>query len=506
MLKGDLIMSKKVIIIGAGIGGLSSALRLLHNGYEVEIYEKDNSIGGRVNIIKTNDYTFDLTASILMMPDVYKELFSYVNKNYKDYLEFIEIDPTYRVFSNGDHFMDFNTSMSKLTKNLESISKDDSLGYFKFMSDVYEKYLIANKYFLEKSQDNPKDFFNLTTLSKAFKIHTLSTSYDFISDYIKNENIREYLAFQSMYVGISPFEGPNIYTLIPVVSQLYGLWHLKGGMYSFVNAISKLIVESGGIIKTGEDVEEIIFSNDRAIGIKTSHSIEKADIIICNADFPYAMKNLIKDDHYKKDYTDKKISELKYSCSTFIIYLGLRKKCPQLSVHNIYLGENFKKNIESAFKGYLPEDPTLYIYCPSRIDDSMAKNEGECLNIMLRVPNLFFNNITWDDVTINELANRIITELKKIKGLEDIEENIAYKNYLTPLDMERRFNAYGGTAFGLSTTLTQTNYFRPHFKSDKADNLFFVGNSLHPGPGVSLVLNSSKLVTEEILKEFQIKD
>ncbi len=166
-------MSKKAIIIGAGIGGLSSALRLLHNGYEVEIYEKENSIGGRVNITETEDFTFDLTASILMMPDVYKELFSYVNKNYEDYLEFIEIDPIYRVFSDGNHFIDFNTSMSKLTKNLEAISKDDYLGYFKFISDVYEKYLIANKYFLEKSQDTPKDFFNLTTLSKAFKIHTL---------------------------------------------------------------------------------------------------------------------------------------------------------------------------------------------------------------------------------------------------------------------------------------------------------------------------------------------
>ncbi|MEL7606509.1 MAG: phytoene desaturase family protein [Sedimentibacter saalensis] len=499
-------MSKKAIIIGAGIGGLSSALRLLHNGYEVEIYEKENSIGGRVNIIETEDFTFDLTASILMMPDVYKELFSYVNKNYEDYLEFIEIDPIYRVFSGGEHFVDFNTSISKLAKNLEAISKDDSLGYFKFISDVYEKYLLANKFFLERSQDTPKDFFNLTTLSKAFKIHTLTNSYDFISDYIKNENIREYLAFQSMYVGISPYEGPNIYTLIPVVSQLYGLWHLKGGMYSFVNAISKLIVEFGGIINTGANVEEIIFLNDRAIGIRTPQSIEKADIILCNADFPYAMKNLIKDEHYKNDYNDKKLSELKYSCSTFIIYLGLRKKYPQLSVHNIYLGENFKKNIESAFKGNLPESPTLYIYCPSRIDDSMAKNEGECLNIMLRVPNLFFNKITWDDVTINELSNKIIKELKKIKGLEDIEENIVYKNHLTPLDMERRFNAYGGTAFGLSTTLTQTNYFRPHFKSDKANNLFFVGNSLHPGPGVSLVLNSSKLVTEEILIESQNKD
>lgn len=212
------------------------------------------------------------------------------------------------------------------------------------------------------------------------------------------------------------------------------------------------------------------------------------------------MKNLVKDEYYKDKYTDKKIGEMKYTCSTFIIYLGLTKKYPELAVHNIYLGENFKENIESAFTGNLPKNPSFYIYCPSRIDKSVVKNGGDCLNIMLRVPNLFFKEIIWDKNTINLLTNTIIKELKNIKGLDDIEENIEYINYLTPVDMESKFNAYGGTAFGLSPTLTQTNYFRPHFKSSKADNLFFVGNSVHPGPGISLVLNSSKLVVEEILR------
>jgi len=492
-------MSKKVIIVGAGIGGLSTALRLLNNGYKVEIYEKNETLGGRVNIIESETFNFDLSASILMMPDSYKEIFSYVNKNFSDYLEFIEINPTYRLFSADKTVIDFNNNISSLIKNLEEISKEDSLGYFKFISDVYEKYLIADKYFLQRSQDTSKDFFNLETLSKALKINTLSTSYDYISKYINNDNLREFLAFQSMYVGISPFNGPNIYTLVPVVSQLYGLWHLKGGMYSFINALSKLIYEFGGTIMTGVTVEEILFLNDKAIGVKTPKGVEKADIVVCNADFPYAMKNLVKNDYYKDEYTDKKLSKMKYSCSTFIIYLGLKKTYPQLAVHNIYLGENFKKNIESAFRGTFPENPSLYIYCPSRIDRSMVKNDGDCLNIMLRVPNLFFNRIIWDEHTIDLLKNKIFKELKNIKGLEDIEENIQYINYLTPLDMESKFNAYGGTAFGLSTTLTQANYFRPHFKSSKAGNLFFVGSSLHPGPGVSLVLNSSKLVTEEIL-------
>ena len=495
-------MTKKVIIIGAGIGGLSTALRLLKNGYEVEIYEKNEKIGGRVNIIETENFRFDLSASILMMPNTFKEIFTYINRNYEDYLQFIEIDPTYRLFSTNGTSIDFNNDFSSLTKNLESISKEDSLGYFKFISDVYEKYLIANEYFLQKPQETTKDFFNLETITKALKIHTLSNSYDFISKYIKNDLLKEFLAFQAMYVGISPFDGPNVYTLVPVVSQLYGLWHLKGGMYSFINALSKLIYEFGGKINTNVNVKEILFLEDKAIGVKTENGIEKADIIVCSADFSYAMKNLVKNEYYKGEYTDKKLSEMKYSCSTFIIYLGLRKKYEQLAVHNIYVGDNFRENIESAFNGALPENPSLYIYCPSRIDRSMIKNEGDCLNIILRVPNLFFDNITWDEHTINLLTGKVLNELKNIKGLEDLAENIQYKNYFTPVDMENYFNAYGGTGFGLSTSLAQTNYFRPHFKSTKAHNLFFVGSSVHPGPGVSLVLNSSKIVTEEILHTY----
>ncbi|MBU3180828.1 phytoene desaturase family protein [Clostridium psychrophilum] len=493
-------MKKKVIIVGAGVGGLATALRLLSNGYEVEIYEKEETIGGTVNFIQTEGFRFDLSASILMMPNSYKEIFSYVNKNYADYLEFIEIDPIYRLFSSDGTAIDFNTDMSSLTKTLEGISKEDSLGYFKFISDVYEKYLIANKYFLQKSQDTPKDSFNLKSIQEAFKVHTLSNAYEYISKYIKDEKLRNFLAFQCMYIGISPFNGPNIYTLIPVVSQLYGLWYIKGGMYSFINALSKLIYEFGGIIKTGVTVEEILFLKDKAIGVKTSQKTEKADLVVCNADFSYAMKNLVKDEYYKDKYNDKKLSEMKYSCSTFIIHLGLRKEYPKLAVHNIYLGKNFKENIESAFKGMLPNNPSLYIYCPSRIDKSMAKMKGDCLNIMLRVPNLFFKEVKWDKQTSKLLTNIILNELKNIKGLEDIEENIQYEDCFTPLDMESKFNTYGGTSFGLSPTLKQMNYFRPHFKSSKVNNLFFVGSSLHPGPGISLVLNSSTLVTEEILK------
>jgi phytoene desaturase len=494
-------LNKYVIIIGAGVGGLSTAVKLLSRGYKVVIYEKNNRIGGKVNLIETDKFRFDLTASILMTPKIYKDIFKYVGKDYRKYIKFIELDPLYRAFYYDRTYFDLFRDIGKLTESLEKLSKNDSIGYYNFLSNVYEKYLIADKYFLNNSFIEPLDFFNFTSLQKILKINTFSNAYKHISSYISSEKLRNLIAFQSLYVGISPFDGPNIYNLVPTISQLYGLTHPKGGMYSYIEALEKVILEFNGKIITDTPVEEIIIENGSAIGIKSKLGIDKADIIVCNADFPYAIKELVKNNTAKGKYTDKKIPNMNYSCSTFIMHLGLKKKYPQLLVHNIYIGDNFKENIQSAFVGKLPNIPSLYIYCPSKIDDSMSNEGTECINIMVRVPNLLFNNITWNKETINKMKKRIFHQLSNIDGLSDIQENIIYESVTTPNDMLTKFNSYGGTAFGLSPTILQTNYFRPHIKSPTVDNLYFVGSSVHPGTGISIVLLSSNLVVEEILKD-----
>lgn len=494
-------MKKKVLIIGAGIGGLATAVRLLSKGYNVTIYEKEKQIGGKVNLLKTDGFTFDLTASILMMPDTYKEIFNWAGKNYEDYLNFIRLDPFYRVNYDDGNSYDFYSDLVKLDKTLKKISKKDRGNYLKLLEKSFEKYLLADKYFLNNSFNDFSDFFNLTILKNALKIKTLTSSYDYIKKYIENEKLIKFLCYQALFVGISPFNGPNIYTLIPAVSHINGLWHLKGGMYSYIKALEKIIKEFGGIIKTNSKVDEIIIDNKKVIGLKTDKGIKNGDIVICNANFSYAMNHLIEDESLKGKYTTKKISNMKQSCSTFIIYLGLKKKYPKLLVHNLYLGKDFKENIEDVFKGYLPKNPSLYIYCPSRIDNLMALKDRESLNIMLRVPNLSFDKIKWNKETIKLIRKRVLNSITKIDSLDDIEKNIIYESYLTPKDLLTKFNSYKGTAYGLSHTLTQTNYFRPHIKSKTTKDLYFVGESVHPGTGVSMVLLSSKLVAEEILKD-----
>lgn len=271
-------------------------------------------------------------------------------------------------------------------------------------------------------------------------------------------------------------------------------------MYSYIKALEKIIYEMGGEIYTNLTVENIIIDNGIVKGLRTKNKDYLADIVVCNADFPYAIKNLIKEDTYKDRYTDKKINEIDYSCSTFIMYLNLKKKYKRLKVHNLYIGDEFRKNIESPFNGEIPDNPSFYMYCPSKVDKSICNNFKENLNIMLRVPNLSYEDIVWDEKLVKKVRDSIIKSIAKIKGMEDIEKNIAFEEYLTPVDLKEKFNSYNGCAFGVEHNLNQLGYFRPNIKSKSVRNLYFMGSSTHPGNGVSVIIAGSKLVANEIIK------
>lgn len=486
---------KKVIIIGAGIGGLCTAVRLLNKGYDVTILEKENMIGGKVNRIETNQFKFDLTASILMTPDIYTDIFKECKKNYKDYLQLIKLEPTYNVnYYDGTEYK-FYSDLRRMTNILENIELGLSTKYTEFLSKSMKKYIVGKTYFLDKPMVKMNEFINIKTLKNLMSIRPLESTDEYISKIINNKKLQEFLVFQSMYIGVNPYENSSIYTLIPAISHTYGLWYIKGGIYQYIKALEKLIYDLGGRIITNINVEEIIVYRNKVKGVKTNKGGFKSDVIICNADYPYAINKLISND---KEKTINKIKEKEYSCSVFIIYLGLNKKYKNLNVHNIYINKNFKLGIEAPFKGIVSKYPSLYIYCPSSIDNTMCDEGKETLNIMVRVPNLEVGNAKWDKKYITSYRNHIINQLKKIKGLEDIEENIIYESYLTPMDLKNKFNAYNGTAFGLSHKLSQTMYFRPHIKDKNIKNLYFIGSSTHPGNGVSVIIEGSKVLVEKI--------
>ena len=493
---------KKIAVIGSGVAGLTAALRLQKDGYQVTIYEMRHEVGGKMNQIKGKGFTFDLGPTIVMMPHIYKEVLEYTGVNPDDYIEYQLLDPMYRITFWDATTMDAHTELTKLIEDLESRGDEVAKGYLKYLDKTYEKYLVAKDHFIEKSFRSWKDFYNIKTLRQALKLKTFDSAHHTIKKFVKDEKVQKALAFQTLYIGISPKKGPSIYTIIPMIETLYGVSYSRGGMYSYAKALEKRFLELGGTIKFNHPVEEIIIENKITQGIKVKGKTIQADAVVCNADFPYAMNNLIKDKKYKGKYTEKYINNLDYSCSVFLMYLGINKKV-NLKVHNLYFGSDFDENLNEIFRGDLPEDPAYYIYSPSQIDPSVAPEGKEALYILVPVPELKTSRFTWNDEIIKNYRDKMLTKLSKIEGLEDIKKQIEFEEIMTPIRFQNELNAQFGATFGLAPTLRQSNYFRPRNVYPYAKNLYFAGSSVHPGAGVPIAITSGKLVHQEILKDIK---
>lgn len=491
-------MDKKTIIIGGGVGGLCSGIRLLSKGYTVTLLEKNEKLGGKINIIENSQFKFDLTASVVMTPKIYTDIFNDVGKNYKDYFKLHKLDPIYKVFYHDKTCYNYYSDTNKMINELESLEKGLSADFYKFLSKSYEKYFISKDKILNQPMINLKEIINLSFIKSMCKINPLPSTYKYLNKLISNEKLKNYLLFTSMYIGVNPYTNSNIYTLIPTISHLYGLWYIDGGLYEYIKSLEKLFVDLGGEIVTNREVKKILIEDNEIKGVKVKNEVISCNLVICNADYPYVINNLLDDELSEGKYAKSNLTNIDYSCSVFILYLGLDKIYTNLSVHNIYISKDFRSSIEGPFNGKISSDPSLYIYYPGSIDHTFRTNNHSSMNIMLRVPNLSFNSIKYDDNQIRKVKKYILSNLKNIKGLEDVENHILYENYLTPLDLKNKFNLYYGNAFGISHKISQSAYFRPHLKSKKVKGLYFINSSTHPGNGASVVIDGSKVLCEVI--------
>lgn len=344
---------KKVIVIGAGVSGLASAIDLLSKGYEVELFEKQSGPGGKMDQIQSNGFTFDIGPSIVMMPDIYKEVFTKANKRYEDYIEFIRLDPSLTVFFHDemDYSLDVSCDMSQFIPMLEKINPKDAHGFLRYLENIYGRYLNAKENFILKSFNRPRDFYNLKTLHNAYKLKTFNSASASIEKYVDSKYISQMLAFQTLYIGVSPNNGPSLYTIIPMIEMFYGVYYLKGGMHAMAKAMEKLFLDLNGVIHYNHPVSEILIENKQAVGIIANDQKVMADKIVCSADFPYVMKSLIKDDKDKGKYVDQKIDRMKYSCSTFVMYVETSRKYENAHVHNFVIANAFEENINQIFNG-----------------------------------------------------------------------------------------------------------------------------------------------------------
>lgn len=258
---------KKIIVIGAGVAGLSAAVRLQKLGYEVTLYEKDRQVGGKMNQIKTAGFTFDLGPTIVMMPEIYREVFEFCGKDPDDYIPMKKVDPMLKLYFNKEEPIEFSNDLIELTKTLENISPEDTQGYFAFLADIYQRYTIAKEAFITKSFRGFWDFYNPKSLWAGIRLRTFSDAYTSISKFVKDDRLRKSLAFQTLYIGVSPYQGPSLYTIIPMIELFYGVYFIEGGMYTLATSLARLFEELGGKIVYETSVDEILIDNKIAKGI-----------------------------------------------------------------------------------------------------------------------------------------------------------------------------------------------------------------------------------------------
>ena len=493
---------KSIAIIGAGTAGLSAALRLQTLGYQVSIFDKNPQVGGRIYQLREHGFQFDVGPTIVMMPEIYREIFTVTGAKAEDYISLTALDPLYQLHYHDGQTITMSSNLNKLIATLEQFSKEDAQGYLAYLANIYKRYNIARSGFIDRSFDSLKDILSLKNIINTLRLRTLQSAYQSISKYVKHERLRQALSFQTLYIGVSPFVGPSIYTIIPMIELLYGIWYIKGGMYAFAKAMEKRFIEIGGKVVLNANVESIIIQDKVAKGIIIDGQTLAFDKVLCNADFPYAMEHLIKQEKNRRPYTKKKIARMEYSSSSFVIYLGLNKKYPT-TVHQISYAKNFKQNIDDLFIPRIPDDPSFYLYSPTQIDSSLAPEGHEIIYMLVPVPNLEDPTLTWDDTMTKNFKDKMLKRLSMIAGFEDIFNHIVIEKVFTPKTFQSEFNLHHGATFGFKPILLQSNFFRPQTRALKVKNLYFAGTSTHPGAGIPIVMKAAKIAVDAIVKDDQ---
>ncbi len=493
------MQKKHALVIGAGIGGIASAIRLAQNGYQVTVVEKCQRAGGRCNIIERGGHRFDTGPTLFLMPELYKQAFAEIGERIEDHVDLICIDPTYQIYFDDDTTLRLTSDLKTMQDQLEDIEAGSFSQYLRYLSEGQSHYEQALPNIVQRPFDHWYQFFTLKNLILLLRLKALKKHFNHIGKYFRDVRLKVAFTFQNMYMGVNPCEAPAMFSLMQYTELADGVWFPKGGMYSVIEALVKIAHKWGVQFIFDTTVEKINVEGRRATGIVLEDGRElRADTIIANADLPYVYRELLPDDG-----TARRLDAKKYGCSALVLLWGVDKQYPQLGPHNLFIAEDYRESFDALFDGRtVAAEPSFYIHAPARVDPSMAPTGQDTLMIAFPIGHLTEDD-SQDWPLIKEQCQAFVLKRLERLGITDLEEHIKFEINLTPLYWQNRYNLTKGSAHGLSHDLLQMGYMRPHNRHKRYRNLYFVGASTHPGTGLPTVLVSAKLVSERILIEME---
>jgi phytoene desaturase len=490
---------KSVIVIGAGIGGISAAIHLARQGMHVTVLEKNARPGGRCDRISRDGHHFDTGPTLLVMPLLYEAEFAAMGTTLREALLLQRVDPTYHlVFDDGSR-LSLTSDMASMEAQVEAIEPGSFAALCRYLDEGRRHYALGMEKLVNRDFRSASDFFTADNVLLLYQLKPLVNHYRNMSAYFDDPRLKAAFTFQDVYMGLSPFEAPATFSMMPYTELAHGVWYPRGGMYAIVEALMELARAAGVEFAFDTPVERIDIRDRRVEGVQlTDGRSLKAEAVLANADLPYVYENLL-----PHDGRSARLAHKRFSCSVISFFWGLDRTYEALPPHTLFLAHDYRENFESITRDLgLAANSSLYVHAPARLDPAMAPAGQDTLIGIVPVGHLSEDG-DQDWAGLRDRARQQVFGRLASLGITDLESHIKFEVNFTPLSWRKRYNLMKGSTHGLAHNLAQLGYFRPGNRHPRYRNLYFVGASTHPGTGIPTALVSGRLVAKRVRDELQ---
>lgn len=486
----------RTVVVGAGIGGLATAIRLAHAGHAVTVVERHAIPGGRNGRWESEGFTFDTGPSLLLMLEYWHELFGLVGRRLEDYLDIVQVTPNYKVHFADGSVIEMTTQLNTLISEFERFEPGCGPRVLEYLARTKRMYH-AGLDFISHNMATPLDMVRPTRLGALARLGALGDLQKLTAKFVKDERLQQALSFQALYLGLSPYDAMAIYSLLPYTELGGGIHYPMGGMHELPRALERLAKELGVTFRYNARVVSVEKGRDKVTGVLLQDGrVLSAEAVVMNADLPYAYETLLREPL-------PNIEKKQFSCSVVLLYLGVKRDYPGLEHHNFIVPADMPRACAQLFDRHeMPDEPPVYVVASTRTDPTQAPPGCENLFVLALAPSQPADPARQIDWTVEgpRTEARLLERLEKwaLPGLRDA---IVTKRLVTPADFTANFGNLRGEAFGLAHNFSQIGAFRPQNQHAGYHNLFFVGQSTHPGCGLPMALISARCVVERIALE-----
>jgi phytoene desaturase len=482
--------SDRVVIVGAGLGGLACALHLAATGRSVTVVERESVPGGRAGRLTLGGYEFDTGPTVLTMPELIEEALAAVDEPMSSWLDLVPLDPAYRTHFHDGSRLDVITDVDRMAAEVARVCGGaEADGYLRFVDHARKLWELERADFIDRNMDSPRDLLtgNLLKLLAAGGFRRLQTK---VNQYFKDPRTRRIFSFQSMYAGLAPHRALALYAVIAYLDSVAGVFFPRGGIHAVPRALAGAAEKHGVTIRYGTTVDRVDVHGDRAVGVITDAGERiRADVVVLNPDLPVAYRDLLPS-------VPPRLRRLRQSPSAVVLHMGSTLRYGQIAHHNIHFGHSWRGTFNDVIRrGRVMRDPSLLVTNPTRTDPSLAPTGREAYYVLAPAPNLDVSTVDWRSSS-HRYAGELVATLEA-RGYCDFGAGIEVSHVVTPADWADAGMA-AGTPFGSAHTLWQTGPFRPSNLHSGLSNVVFVGSGTTPGVGVPMVLISGKLAAQRI--------